>query len=47
MLIQLGLIEAPLRMMQTDFSIYMGMLLTYLPLMILPLYAVMIRLMTI
>ena len=43
-LIQLGLIEAPLRMMQTDFSIYMGMLLTYLPLMILPLYAVMIRL---
>ena len=44
MLIQLGVIEAPLRMMQTDFSIYMGMLLTYLPLMILPLYAVMIRL---
>ena len=44
MLLQLGLIEAPLRMMQTDFSIYMGMLLTYLPLMILPLYAVMIRL---
>ena len=44
MLIQLGLIEAPLRMMQTDFSIYMGMLLTYLPLRILPLSAVMIRL---
>ena len=41
---QLGLIEAPIRMLQTDFSIYMGMLLTYLPLMILPLYAVMIRL---
>jgi putrescine transport system permease protein len=37
MLIQLGLITMPLRMMQTDFSIYMGMLLTYLPLMILPL----------
>ena len=32
--------------MQTDFSIYMGMVLTYLPLMILPLYAVMVRLMT-
>jgi putrescine transport system permease protein len=31
-------------MMQTDFSIYMGMVLTYLPLMILPLYAVMVRL---
>ena len=44
MLLQLGLIAAPMRMMQTDFSIYMGMLLTYLPLMILPLYAVMIRL---
>ena len=44
MLLQLGLIDAPIRMMQTDFSIYMGMLLTYLPLMILPLYAVMIRL---
>jgi len=31
-------------MMQNDFSIYMGMVLTYLPLMILPLYAVMVRL---
>ena len=38
-----GVID-PLRMMQTDFSIYMGMVLTYLPLMILPLYAVMVRL---
>ena len=44
MLLFLGVIDAPLRMMQTDFSIYMGMLLTYLPLMILPLYATMIRL---
>lgn len=44
LLIWLGLIDAPLRMMQTDFSIYMGMVLTYLPLMILPLYAVMVRL---
>ena len=40
----LGLIDAPIQMMQTDFSIYMGMVLTYLPLMILPLYAVMVRL---
>ncbi|GIR33369.1 MAG: hypothetical protein CM15mP46_3640 [Alphaproteobacteria bacterium] len=39
----MGLIDT-LRMMQTDFSIYMGMVLTYLPLMILPLYAVMVRL---
>ena len=44
MLLFLDVIDTPLRMMQTDFSIYMGMLLTYLPLMILPLYAVMIRL---
>ena len=44
MLIWLGLIDAPIQMMQTDFSIYMGMVLTYLPLMILPLYAVMVRL---
>ena len=44
MLLFLGVIDTPLRMMQTDLSIYMGMLLTYLPLMILPLYAVMIRL---
>lgn len=44
MLIWMGLIDTPLRMMQTDFSIYMGMVLTYLPLMILPLYAVMTRL---
>ena len=44
MLIWMGLIDAPLRMMKTDFSVYMGMVLTYLPLMILPLYAVMVRL---
>ena len=30
--------------MQTDFSIYSGMILTYLPLMILPLYASLVRL---
>jgi putrescine transport system permease protein len=44
MLLHFGVIDAPLQMMQTDFSIYMGMVLTYLPLMILPLYAVMVRL---
>ena len=44
MLMWLGLTDAPIQMMQTDFSIYMGMVLTYLPLMILPLYAVMVRL---
>jgi len=43
-LMALGVIDSPLQMMQTDFSIYMGMLLTYLPLMILPLYASLVRL---
>ena len=43
-LIYIGLIDHPFGMMQTDFSIYMGMVLTYLPLMILPLYATMVRL---
>ena len=39
-----GVIDAPIAMMQTEFSVYMGMLLTYLPLMILPLYATLTRL---
>ena len=43
-LIYIGLIDQPIGMMQTDFSIYMGMVLTYLPLMILPLYSTMVRL---
>ena len=43
-LIWLGLIDSPLRMMQTDLSVYLGMILTYLPLMILPLYASLSRL---
>lgn len=44
LLIFLGIVDQPIKMMQTDFSIYMGMLLTYLPLMILPLYASLVRL---
>ena len=44
MLMSLHLIDAPIKMMQTEFSVYMGMLLTYLPLMILPLYATLTRL---
>ena len=43
-LLWLGIIDAPLRLLQTDFSVYMGMILTYLPLMILPLYAALQRL---
>ena len=43
-LLWIGIIDRPLKMMQTEFSVYMGMLLTYLPLMILPLYATLTRL---
>ena len=43
-LLWLGIIDAPIKMMQTEFSVYMGMLLTYLPLMILLLYATLTRL---
>ena len=38
-LISLGIIDTPLRMMQTDFAVYIGIVYTYLPFMILPLYA--------
>lgn len=34
-----GIIDTPLQLMQTDFAIYSGIVITYLPLMILPLYA--------
>ena len=38
-LIALGVIEEPLFMMNTDFAVYVGIVYTYLPFMILPLYA--------
>ncbi len=38
-LMSLGIISAPLNMMQTDFAVYVGVVYTYLPFMILPLYA--------
>lgn len=37
-LMSLGLIDAPIQMMQTDFSLYIGIVYSYLPFMILPLY---------
>jgi len=40
----LGIIEAPLTMMQTDFAVYVGIVYTYLPFMILPLYANLVKL---
>jgi putrescine transport system permease protein len=38
-LLALGLIHRPLALMQTDFAVYIGIVYSYLPFMILPLYA--------
>jgi putrescine transport system permease protein len=42
-LMALNLIAAPLRMHQTPFGLYLGMVYSYLPYMILPLYAFLVR----
>ena len=39
LLISLGLIEMPIQMLYTEFAVYVGIVYTYLPFMILPLYA--------
>ena len=41
---RLGIIDAPIQMLYTDFAIMLGMTYVYLPLMVLPLYASMERL---
>jgi putrescine transport system permease protein len=38
-LLHLGIIHQPLTMLQTDFAVYVGIVYSYLPFMILPLYA--------
>jgi putrescine transport system permease protein len=38
-LMALGVIDQPLQMLQTDFAVYVGIVYSYLPFMILPLYA--------
>jgi putrescine transport system permease protein len=38
-LLYLGIIHQPLTMMQTDFAVYVGIVYSYLPFMILPLYS--------
>lgn len=43
-LISLGIIDAPIQMLQTNFAVYLGIVYTYLPFMILPLYANLVRL---
>jgi putrescine transport system permease protein len=39
LLMGLGVIDQPIQMLQTDFAVYVGMVYSYLPFMILPLYA--------
>ncbi len=39
LLISMGLIDEPIRMLYTEFAVYVGIVYTYLPFMILPLYA--------
>jgi spermidine/putrescine transport system permease protein len=39
LLIRIGMIDAPIQMMFTDFAILLGMAYVYFPLMVLPLYA--------
>jgi len=43
-LIGLGLIDEPLVILQTDFAVYLGIAYTYLPFMVLPLYATLSKL---
>jgi len=44
MLISLGIIDTPIQMLQTNFAVYLGIVYTYLPFMILPLYANLVKL---
>jgi len=44
LLISMGLIDDPIRMLYTEFAVYIGIVYTYMPFMILPLYANMERL---
>ncbi|CAN5693583.1 ABC transporter permease subunit [soil metagenome] len=43
-LVATGITAAPIQMLQTDFAVYLGIVYTYLPFMILPLYANLVRL---
>ena len=42
-LIALGLIDQPLQMMNTNFAVYIGIVYSYLPFMVLPIYAALER----
>ena len=40
----LGIIDQPIQMLQTEFAVYLGVVYTYLPFMILPLYTTLVKL---
>lgn len=42
-LMGIGLIDTPLRMLNTDFAVYVGIVYSYLPFMILPLFANLVK----
>lgn len=44
LLLKLGLIDAPLHMLHTDFAVYIGIVYAYLPFMVLPLYTNLVKL---
>ncbi len=43
LLMALGLIDEPLRLLYTNFAVYLGIVYSYLPFMVLPLYATLAR----
>jgi putrescine transport system permease protein len=43
-LMSIGVIDTPILMLQTNFAVYVGIVYTYLPFMILPLYANLVKL---
>ncbi len=43
LLLWLGLIDQPVVMLRTDFAVYVGIVYAYLPFMVLPLYATLVR----
>jgi putrescine transport system permease protein len=42
-LLAIGVIDAPLRLLHSDFAVYLGIVYSYLPFMVLPLYATLVR----
>ncbi len=43
LLMSLGIIDQPLALLHTDFAVYLGIVYGYLPFMILPLYAILVK----